>query len=81
MLIAQTILSIRLLILPENHWAVSPTGLCRQVTNHTFPIGNGGEIIAGAHTKLSDSHTIVLLGSANFYRQPSFTRTDATLYL
>ncbi|GAB7555412.1 TonB-dependent receptor [Novosphingobium sp. 11B] len=47
--------------------------------NHTFPLGNGGEIVAGAHTKLSDSYTIVLLGSANFYRQPSFTRTDATL--
>jgi iron complex outermembrane receptor protein len=45
---------------------------------HSFPIGEG-EVVAGVRTRMSDSYTLLILGTRNFYRQPSFTKTDATI--
>jgi iron complex outermembrane recepter protein len=46
---------------------------------HTFSLGNGGEIVGGVRSRYSDSYTIMALGTLNFYEQPSYTKTDVTL--
>ena len=48
---------------------------------HTFPLGGGYELVAGARTRISGSYVILFLGGANFYRQPSYSKTDVTLTL
>jgi iron complex outermembrane recepter protein len=45
---------------------------------HTFPIGEG-EIVAGIRTRVSDDYNLLAIGTRNFYRQPGFTKTDATI--
>lgn len=45
---------------------------------HTFHLGEG-ELVAGARTRFSDDYHLLLIGVRSFFRQPSFTKTDATL--
>jgi iron complex outermembrane recepter protein len=46
---------------------------------HTFPLGNGGNFAASVRTRLSSSYTIQDLSILAQFRQPSFTKTDASL--
>lgn len=46
---------------------------------HTFQLGNGGNIVGGIRSRYSDAYTLVILGTLNFYEQPSYTKTDVTL--
>ncbi|MDO6414039.1 TonB-dependent receptor [Sphingomonas sp. BIUV-7] len=46
---------------------------------HTIPLGSAGEIVGGIRTRLSDNYVLLSIGTRNFYTQPSFTKTDATL--
>ncbi len=46
---------------------------------HTFHLDNGGEIVGGVRSRYSDSYTLMVLGTLNFYEQPSYTKTDVTL--
>lgn len=57
----------------------SPTWTVTAGYQHTFPLQNGGGVVAGVRTRMSDSYQLINLPSYNFYRQPSFTKTDATL--
>jgi iron complex outermembrane recepter protein len=45
----------------------------------TFRLDNGGEIVGGIRSRYSDSYSLMILGTLNFYEQPSFTKTDVTL--
>ncbi|MGC4251418.1 MAG: TonB-dependent receptor [Sphingobium sp.] len=45
----------------------------------TFPLANGGKVDFGARTRFSSGYYIVDLNSLAFFRQPSFTKSDATL--
>jgi iron complex outermembrane recepter protein len=46
---------------------------------HTFPLGNGGNFAASVRTRLSSSYTIQDLAILAQFRQPGFTKTDASL--
>ncbi|MGC4252088.1 MAG: TonB-dependent receptor [Sphingobium sp.] len=46
---------------------------------HTFPMGNGGEIVAGIRSRFSASYQIIDLNNLSFFRQRAYTKTDATL--
>jgi iron complex outermembrane recepter protein len=46
---------------------------------HTFPAGNGGKVEAGVRTRLSSSYYLQDLNNLAQFRQPSFTKTGATL--
>jgi iron complex outermembrane recepter protein len=46
---------------------------------HTFPTGNGGKVEAGVRTRLSSSYYLQDLNNLAQFRQPSFTKTGATL--
>ncbi len=46
---------------------------------HTQPLRNGGDIRASVRTRLSDEYFFLSIAARNYYRQPSFTRTDATI--
>lgn len=45
---------------------------------HTFNIGDG-TLVAGVRTRLVDNYYLMQIGTRNFYRQPSYTSTDATV--
>jgi iron complex outermembrane receptor protein len=47
--------------------------------NHTFNLGNGGNVVAGARTRYSSSYQISALSILGFFQQPSYTQTEATL--
>lgn len=46
---------------------------------HTFQLGNGGNIEAGIRTRMSASYRLAALAQLMQFRQPGYTRTDATL--
>lgn len=46
---------------------------------HTFPLGNGGKVDASVRTKLSAAYFMQDLNNLSQFRQPSFTKTGATL--
>jgi iron complex outermembrane receptor protein len=46
---------------------------------HTFQLNSGGKIVAGLRSRYSDSYTLMVLGTRNFYEQPSYTKSDVTL--
>jgi iron complex outermembrane receptor protein len=46
---------------------------------HTFPMANGGEFVAGVQSRLSSAYYMQDLGILAQYRQPSFTKTDLSL--
>jgi iron complex outermembrane recepter protein len=46
---------------------------------HTFPLGNGGKVEAGVRTRLSAEYYLQDLNNLAQFRQPSFTKTGATL--
>ncbi|TXC71093.1 TonB-dependent receptor [Sphingomonas ginsenosidivorax] len=57
----------------------SPDWVVTAGTQYTIPLGSAGELVAGARTRVSDSYSLFIIGSRNFYRQPSFMKTDLTL--
>lgn len=46
---------------------------------HTFPLGNGGQVDAAVRTRLSSEYFMQDLNNLSQFRQPSFTKTGATL--
>lgn len=46
---------------------------------HTIPLGDAGELVAAARTRVSDDYSLFIIGTRNFYRQPGFSKTDLTL--
>ncbi len=46
---------------------------------HTFPIANGAKVEAGIRTRLSSAYYLQDLNNLSQFRQPSFTKTGATL--
>lgn len=46
---------------------------------HNFPLGNGGDIAAHADTRLSDSYVLTNFANGTQFRNPSNTKTNATL--
>jgi iron complex outermembrane recepter protein len=47
--------------------------------SHTFQLGNGGKVEAGVRTRLSAEYYLQDLNNLSQFRQPSFTKTGATL--
>ncbi|WP_242129020.1 TonB-dependent receptor [Sphingobium sp. Sx8-8] len=45
----------------------------------TFDLANGGNIQAGARTRVSDSFRLAALGTLNQFRVPGYSKTDVTL--
>lgn len=46
---------------------------------HTFPMADGGEVVAGVQSRFSSAYFMQDLGILAQYRQPSFTKTDLNL--
>ncbi len=46
---------------------------------HIFPLGNGGKVEAGVRIRLSAEYYLQDLNNLSQFRQPSFTKTGATL--
>lgn len=46
---------------------------------HTFWLANDGNVEAGVHTRMSDRYYLQSLAQVIQFRQPGFTKTDATL--
>ncbi|MDF0544309.1 TonB-dependent receptor [Sphingobium sp. H39-3-25] len=46
---------------------------------HTFPLENGGRVTAGVRSFASAKYSLISIGTANFYHQPSFSKTDVTV--
>lgn len=57
----------------------SPKSTISAGYEHTFRLGNGGNIQASARTTLTDEYFLLSIASRNYYRQPSYTRTDANV--
>ncbi|MGC4252498.1 MAG: TonB-dependent receptor [Sphingobium sp.] len=45
----------------------------------SFPLGNGGKVDLAGRTRFSSGYSIIDLNNLSFFRQPSFTKSDATL--
>ena len=56
----------------------SPNWTASAGYQYTLPVG-GGDIVFGARTKVSDSYHLISTSLRNFFRQPSFTKTDLTV--
>jgi iron complex outermembrane receptor protein len=46
---------------------------------HTFPMANGGELVAGVRSRYSSSYKMIALTIYGQFNQPSYTQTEATL--
>jgi len=46
---------------------------------HSFFLSNGGNVEAGIHSRMSDAYYLQSLAQVIQFRQPGFTKTDATL--
>jgi iron complex outermembrane recepter protein len=57
----------------------SPKWVLTAGYNHTFELGNGGNIVAGVRTKMSASYQLISTALKAQFHQPSYTKTDATI--
>jgi iron complex outermembrane recepter protein len=57
----------------------SPRWVMTAGYNHTFNLGNGGNIVAGVRTKMSASYKLISTAIRAQFEQPSYTKTDATV--
>jgi iron complex outermembrane recepter protein len=56
----------------------SPTWTVSAGYSYTLPIGASNVVLA-AHTRVSDHYQLISTALRNFFRQPSFTKTDLTV--
>jgi iron complex outermembrane receptor protein len=47
--------------------------------NHTFPLANGAEVVAGVRSRYSTSYKMIALSIYAQFNQPSYTATEATV--
>ncbi|MCP1472315.1 iron complex outermembrane receptor protein [Sphingobium sp. OAS761] len=57
----------------------APKNVVTAAYTHSFPLGNGGRIEAGVRSRMSSEYFILDLNNLSQFRQPAFTKTDATL--
>ncbi|WDF72906.1 TonB-dependent receptor [Novosphingobium sp. KACC 22771] len=57
----------------------SPTTTLTVGYTHTFPMANGGEIIAGVRSKYSSSYNMLALSINSRFVQPSYTQTEVNV--
>ena len=57
----------------------SPTITLMGGVTHTFPMANGGEVVAGVRTRYSSSYKMIALTIYGQFTQPSYTATEATV--
>jgi iron complex outermembrane recepter protein len=57
----------------------SPTWTATAGYTHTIQLGNGGNIEANIHTRISDDYRLAALAQLVEFRQPGYSRTDVSL--
>lgn len=57
----------------------SPTITLMGGVTHTFPMANGGELLAAVRTRYSSSYKMIALTIYGQFNQPAYTQTEATL--
>jgi iron complex outermembrane recepter protein len=57
----------------------SPRWVATAGYNHTFELGNGGNVVAGVRTKFSDSYKLISTVLRSQFHQPGYSKTDATI--
>ncbi len=57
----------------------APKHVATAAWTHTFPLGDAGKVDVGVRSRLSSEYFIIDLNNKSQFRQPGFTKTDATI--
>jgi iron complex outermembrane receptor protein len=57
----------------------APKHVATAAWTHTFPLGDAGKVDVGVRSRLSAEYFIIDLNNKSQFRQPAFTKTDATI--
>lgn len=57
----------------------SPKSVVALGYTYTQPLGNGGDVVFNARTRVSASYALTDVGNGAFFRQPGYSKTDLTL--